>query len=154
MRIALGSDHAGFRLKQVVLEVLQELGYQYHDFGCYDAAPVDYPDIALPVAEAVVRDAFQRGILVCGTGAGMAIAANKLKGIRAVVASDVFTAHQAREHLDAQILCLGERVIGPGVARDVVRSFLAAEFQGGRHERRVGKLAAIEQEKTRASSSS
>ncbi|MBI2886448.1 MAG: ribose 5-phosphate isomerase B [Chloroflexi bacterium] len=146
MRIALGSDHAGFQLKQVVIEVLQELGYEYTDFGCFDAAAVDYPDIARPVAEAVGAATYQRAILVCGTGAGMAIAANKVRGIRAVVANDIFTAHQAREHLDAHILCLGERIIGPGVAREVVQSFLAAEFEGGRHARRVAKVEAIEQE--------
>ena len=150
MRIALGSDHAGFQLKQTVIELLQELGYEYEDFGCYDAASVDYPDIARPVAEAVAASTFERGILVCGTGAGMAITANKLKGIRAVVANDIFTAHQAREHLNAQIICMGERIIGPGVAQEVVRAFLSAEFEGGRHARRIEKVMAIEQEREKA----
>lgn len=146
MRIALGSDHAGFQLKQIVMALLQGLGYEYHDFGCYDTASVDYPDIARPVAEAVAEGAFQRGILVCGTGAGMCIAANKVPGIRAVVANDIFTAHQCREHLNAQILCLGERIIGPGVALDIVQAYLAAEFEGGRHARRLGKIMALEEE--------
>ena len=143
MVIAIGSDHAGFSLKQAVLEALFDLGYEYHDFGCDSAESVDYPDIAHIVAEAVTSGRFERAILVCGTGAGMAVTANKTAGIRAVVASDTFTAHQAREHLDAQVLCLGERIIGPGLARDIVNTYLTASFEGGRHARRISKIEAV-----------
>lgn len=114
------------------------------DFGCHDASQVDYPDIAVPVAEAVARGACDLAVLVCGSGAGMAVTANKVRGVRAVVAHDVFTAHQAREHLDAQVLCLGERIIGPGLARDILHAYLSAGFEGGRHARRVDKIAALE----------
>ncbi len=143
MVIAIGSDQAGFSLKRVLLEGLSELGYEYHDFGCHSAEPVDYPDIAHAVAEAVASGRFERAILVCGTGAGMAVTANKTPGVRAVVANDTFTAHQAREHLDAQVLCLGERIVGPGLARDIVKTYLSASFEGGRHERRIRKIEAV-----------
>ncbi|MSQ27667.1 MAG: ribose 5-phosphate isomerase B [Dehalococcoidia bacterium] len=144
MVIAIGSDQAGFSLKRALLDALSELGYEYHDFGCHSAESVDYPDIAHAVSEAVAAGRFERAILVCGTGAGMAVAANKTPGVRAVVANDTFTAHQAREHLDAQVLCLGERIVGPGLARDIVKTYLTASFEGGRHERRVNKIEKIE----------
>ena len=128
--------------------MLDELGHNYHDFGCHGPESIDYPDIAEPVAQAVARGEYDRAILVCGTGAGMGIAANKVRGIRAVVANDIFTAHQAREHLNAQVLCLGERIVGPGVAAEIVRSYLQAEFEGGRHARRVDKIHAIEASST------
>lgn len=131
-------------MKQQLLGVLQELGQEFRDFGCYDPESIDYPDIAAPVARAVARGEYDCAILVCGTGAGMGITANKVRGIRAVVANDIFTAHQAREHLNAQVLCLGERIVGPGVAAEIVRAYLDAEFQGGRHARRVDKIHAIE----------
>ncbi len=131
-------------MKQQLLGVLQELGHEYRDFGCYDPESIDYPDIAEPVAQAVARREYDCAILVCGTGAGMGITANKVRGIRAVVANDIFTAHQAREHLNAQVLCLGERIVGPGVAAEIVRAYLDAKFQGGRHARRVDKIHAIE----------
>ncbi|HLC29481.1 MAG TPA: ribose 5-phosphate isomerase B [Dehalococcoidia bacterium] len=153
LRIAVGSDHAGFHLKQQINALLEELGHEYYDFGCDDPGAVDYPDIAQPVAEAVASGEFERGILVCGTGAGMAIAANKVQGIRAVVANDIFTAHQSREHLDAQVLCLGERVVGPGMAMEIVRAYLDADFEGGRHRRRLEKIQRLEDRSVTTSSS-
>ncbi|MDN5345496.1 MAG: ribose 5-phosphate isomerase [Clostridia bacterium] len=144
MRIALGSDHGGFHLKAVIKEYLDQQGIENHDFGTYDAGSVDYPDYARKVAEAVVRGECDRGILCCGTGIGVCIAANKVPGIRAALCHDTFSARAAREHNDANILTLGERVIGPGLARDIVATWLAAEFSGGRHARRVDKISAIE----------
>lgn len=142
MTIAIGSDHAGFALKRTLVDLLNELGWDHEDVGCHSAESVDYPDIAHAVAAAVVAGRYERAILVCGTGAGMAVTANKTPGVRAVVANDAFTAHQAREHLDAQVLCLGERIVGPGLARDIVRIYLNAQFEGGRHARRIGKIEA------------
>ena len=150
MRIAIGSDHAGFQLKQTILTLLKELGHDYQDFGCYEAAAVDYPDIAGPLAEAVAAGEFPLGILACGTGAGMAVSANKIPDVRAVVAHDVFTARQMRQHLNAQVLCLGERIVGPGLAQELVQAFLTADFEGGRHERRVDKIRAMERRNTPA----
>ena len=144
MRIAIGSDHAGFALKQAIIGLLAELGHSYEDFGCYNTSPVDYPDIGRPVAGAVSQGKFDRGILVCASGIGMCIAANKVPGIRAAVCHDTFSARRAREHNDANVLCLGECVIGQGVMREVVATYLSAEFVGGRHARRLEKINAIE----------
>lgn len=152
MRIAVGSDHGGYNLKKVVIAVLEELGIEYQDFGTFSAESCDYPDYAKAVAEAVSRGEFDRGILCCGTGIGVAIAANKVPGIRAALCHDTFSARAAREHNDANILTLGERVIGPGLAADIVREWLKAEFQGGRHARRVAKINDIEQKYQGASS--
>ncbi|MGE5579828.1 MAG: ribose 5-phosphate isomerase B [Bacillota bacterium] len=148
MKIAVGSDHAGFRLKQEVLSWLSELGHEASDFGTMSGDSVDYPDFALMVCEAVAGRKADFGILVCGTGLGMAIGANKVPGIRAVTCSDSFSARCSREHNDANVLCLGERVIGSGVARDIVETWLAASFQGGRHTRRVDKISGIERKYT------
>ena len=144
MRIALGSDHAGFHLKQTVISTLVEMGHTYEDFGCYDTGSVDYPDIALRVAEAVAAGHFDHGILICSTGVGMSIVANKVKGIRAALCHDVFSSRRAREHTDANILCLGEWVIGRGAAQDIVKIYLTSEFVGGRHARRLEKIRQIE----------
>jgi ribose 5-phosphate isomerase B len=146
MRIAIGSDHAGFALKQAVISLLSELGHSYEDFGCYNSTSVDYPDIARPVAEAVAQDKYDRGILMCATGVGMGIVANKVSGIRAAPCSDTFSARRAREHNDANVLCLGEWVIGQGLAREIVTTYLSADFVGGRHARRVQKIRALESE--------
>jgi len=143
MRIAIGSDHAGFALKQAVIGLLSELGHSCKDFGCYSNSSVDYPDIGKPVAEAVSQGKFDRGILICATGIGMCIVANKVHGIRAAVCHDTFSARRAREHNDVNVLCLGEWVIGQGLMREVVTTFLSAEFTGGRHARRVEKINAI-----------
>jgi len=145
MRIAIGSDHAGFRLKQVLLEHVASLGHESSDFGCPDETSVDYPDFAVPLAQAVIAWEQDLGILICSTGVGMSIAANKLKGIRAALCHDTFSARRARRHTDANILCLGSWCIGEGAARDVVEVFLSGEFQGGRHVRRLEKIKALEE---------
>jgi ribose 5-phosphate isomerase B len=144
MRIAIGSDHAGFAMKQNLIGLLTELGHSYQDFGCFNSNSVDYPDIGRPVAEAVSQGKFDRGILICASGIGMSIVANKIAGIRAAVCHDTFSARRAREHNDVNVLCLGEWVIGQGLMREVVTTYLSTEFAGGRHARRVEKIRAIE----------
>jgi ribose 5-phosphate isomerase B len=144
MKVAVASDHGGFRLKQEVLTLLEKSGVKYQDFGTFSEEPVDYPDLALLVAEAVKRGDFDRGILCCGTGIGVAVTANKVPGIRAAQCHDTFSARAAREHNNANVLTMGQRVIGPGLAGEIVSAWLQAEFQGGRHERRVDKICAIE----------
>lgn len=148
MRIAIGSDHGGYRLKQKVIEFLKETGIEYKDFGCYSSESVDYPDFALPVAKAVASGEYDRGILICGTGIGISIAANKVKGIRAALCHDCFSAKASRQHNDANILAMGERVIGQGLAVEIVKTWLASKFEGGRHERRVRKIMEIEKEES------
>lgn len=144
MKVAIGADHGGYRLKEEIKGLLENLGVDYKDFGTHSTESVDYPDVALPVAQSVADGLFDRGILICGTGIGIGIAANKVKGIRAALVHDTFSAHACREHNDANILTMGERVIGPGLARDIVTIWLATDFEGGRHERRVEKIMAIE----------
>ena len=124
-------------MKEDIKGLLEDLGVDYKDFGTHSTESVDYPDVALPVAQSVADGLFDRGILICGTGIGIGIAANKVKGIRAALVHDTFSAHASREHNDANILTMGERVIGPGLARDIVTIWLATDFEGGRHERRV-----------------
>jgi len=146
MRIAIGADHAGYKLKEKVIGLLKELGHTYQDFGGQGEPGDDYPDFAAPVAQVVARGEFERGILVCGTGLGMGYAANKVPGIRAAVCHDTYSARLSREHNDANILCLGARVVGPGLALDIVRAWLNAEFSGEeRHRRRIGKIDALEE---------
>jgi ribose 5-phosphate isomerase B len=142
--IAIGSDHGGYVLKQAVLEYLDENKIAYKDFGCFDENAVDYPDIAMKVAEEVAKGNFSRGILICGTGIGISIAANKIPGIRAALCNDTFSAKYSRQHNDANILTLGGRVIGPGLAVDIVDIWLREEFTGGRHKTRLDKIAQIE----------
>ncbi len=149
MRVAIGSDHAGFELKGTICTLLDELRVEYRDFGTYSSDPVDYPDFIAPVARAVARGEYERGIVLGGSGTGEAIVANKIRGIRCVEAADPVAARLGREHNDANILAMGQRVIGVEVARACVREFLAAEFQGGRHVRRLEKLARIEAEEAR-----
>jgi len=148
MRIAIGSDHAGFKLKQTLKSLLSEMGHTYEDFGCYDTGSVDYPDIAYKVAEAVAQGDFEQGILICSTGIGMSMVANKVPGIRAALCHDTFSARRAREHNDANILCLGEWVIGEGLLREIVTTYLSSEFVGGRHARRLDKMHAREQKRS------
>lgn len=145
MRVALGADHGGYRLKEEIKEWLDEMGIAYEDFGTKSPDSVDYPDYARIVAEKVAAGEFERGILVCGTGIGMCIAANKVPGVRAALVHDVFSARATREHNDANVLTLGERVVGPGLARAIVEAWLETKFAGGRHERRVEKIKAIEE---------
>jgi len=142
--LAIGSDHGGFILKEKIKEFLEAEGFQVKDFGTFDSQAVDYPDFAVRVAQAVARGECEKGILCCGTGIGVAIAANKVPGIRAALCGDTFSARSSREHNDANILALGERVTGPGLALDIVKVWLSSEFAGGRHERRIKKIAAIE----------
>ncbi|MCR8844738.1 MULTISPECIES: ribose 5-phosphate isomerase B [Paenibacillus] len=145
MKIAIGADHAGVRLKQDIIEVIQQMGHEVQDYGCDCNQSVDYPDYALPVAEAVVNKEADRGILICGTGIGMSIAANKVTGIRCALVTDLFSAQATREHNDTNVLALGERVTGPGVAQEIVKVWLSTEFsQGERHTGRLNKVAEIE----------
>ena len=145
MIIALGSDHAGLSLKNEILEHLKKRNIEFKDFGTYTMESCDYPDFGEKVAEEVARGNYNLGILVCGTGIGISIAANKVTGIRAANCSDTFSAHACREHNNANILALGQRVVGVGVALDIVDAFLNATFEGGRHSMRVNKISNIEQ---------
>ncbi|EAX47409.1 sugar-phosphate isomerases, RpiB/LacA/LacB family [Thermosinus carboxydivorans Nor1] len=146
MLVAIGSDHGGFRLKEEIKRFLEEEKIAYRDFGTYSTDSVDYPDISRSVAQAVATGECDRGIIICGTGIGVSIAANKIKGIRAALCHDVYSAQMSREHNDANILTMGERVIGPGLARAIVAKWLATEFAGGRHARRVCQIASLEEE--------
>ena len=142
MRIAIGSDHAGFPLKRVLIQFLEEQGLAYQDFGATSEASVDYPDYGRAVARAVAQGQFDRGILICGTGIGMSIVANKVRGIRAALCHEPYSARMSRLHNNANVLVLGGRIIGPEMAREVTRVFLETEFEGGRHQRRVEKIEA------------
>lgn len=144
MRVAIGCDHRGLVLKQIIINCLALQGHKYEDFGTYDTAPVDYPDVARRVAETVASGHVDCGILTCGTGIGMSMSANKIKGVRAALCHDPFSARMSREHNDANILCLGSWVIGQGLAEDVVKSFIGATFEGGRHRKRVEKIQELE----------
>jgi len=145
-RVAIGADHAGYPLKEEVANALRDDGYEIEDFGTYSIESVDYPDIAMQVAAAVAAGRFDRGILICGTGIGMTITANKIKGIRAAAASDTYSARMARAHNNANVLGMGGRVVGPGLAHDIARAFLDTDFEAGsRHERRVNKMNALDE---------
>ena len=146
MRIALGTDHAGFELRQKIARVLADLGHDVEDVGAHTYDPQDdYPDFARLVAEAVAAGEVERGVLVCGSGVGASVAANKVAGVRAAMCHDTYSAHQGVEHDDMNVLCMGARVIGEELAREVVASFLGAAFSGEeRHVRRVAKIKAIE----------
>lgn len=142
--IAIGSDHAGYRLKAQVVKFLQEKGYEFKDLGTCEECSVDYPDYGLAVAEAVKAGECDKGIVICGTGIGISISANKVPGIRAALCTDSFMARMSREHNDANVLALGERVVGEGLALDIVEAWLSTEFLGGRHGTRVNKISDIE----------
>lgn len=144
MKIALGCDHGGLNLKNAIIKHLESKGMEVKDFGTYTSDSCDYPEYALKVAEEVAARNFDFGILVCGTGIGISISANKVPGVRAALCSDTFSAHATREHNNANILALGERVVGQGLAMDIVDTFLSAKFEGGRHENRVNKISEIE----------
>jgi ribose 5-phosphate isomerase B len=143
-RIAIGCDHRGFGLKELIISFLQNEAYSYQDFGCYSTEPVDYPDIAQKVGEAVASGNFDQGILICNTGIGMCIAANKINGVRAALCHNVFTAQRARQHNDANMLCLGGEDADTSLALEIVKTFLTTDFEGGRHARRVNKIRALE----------
>ncbi|WP_026974268.1 ribose 5-phosphate isomerase B [Alicyclobacillus contaminans] len=146
MKVAIASDHAGYRLKELLKQTLEELQLDYEDLGTFDETSVDYPDYGAKVAKGVADGLYDRGVLVCGTGLGMAITANKVKGVRAVTAHDVFSAKMSRMHNDANVLTMGERVIGQGAAAEVLKAWLTTEFEGGRHAQRLAKVADLERE--------
>ena len=145
MKVYIGSDHAGFAMKEVVQKHLKDQGQEVLDLGIFDEVnPADYPDVAREVGEKVVENRESRGVLICGTGMGMGIAANKIKGIRAAVAHDETTARLARQHNDANIIAFGQRIVGNDVGKDIVDIFLSTDFEGGRHENRIKKISEIE----------
>lgn len=144
MKIAIGSDHGGLVIRKEIMNLLDELGIEYEDFGCECEQSVEYPDYAFPIAEKVADGEFDRGILICGTGIGMSIAANKVKGIRCALVHDVFSAKATREHNDSNILAMGERVVGPGLAREIATVWLKTDYAGGRHESRLSKISNYE----------
>jgi ribose 5-phosphate isomerase B len=147
MKVAIGSDHAGFTLKQELIPALRALGHTVEDLGTHSTDPVDYPDIARDVAGAVLGGTGERGILICGSGVGASVAANKFTGIRAGLCHDTYSAHQGVEHDDMNVLVLGARVIGTALAEELARVFLQANFtHEQRHERRLGKIRALERE--------
>ena len=144
MRIAIGSDHRGFPLKQSVMSLLEGLGHQWEDTGCYSSEPVDYPDVAEKVARAVSKGEADRGLLICGTGIGMSIAANKVPGIRAALCADPYSAQMARQHNDANVLCVGGAMLREWLAKEIITVYLSSGFEGGRHSRRIEKIRQIE----------
>ncbi|MBH5320548.1 ribose 5-phosphate isomerase B [Paenibacillus sp. GSMTC-2017] len=145
MKIAIGADHGGYQLKNVLVPFIQSLGYEIEDVGCSCEQSVDYPDYALPVAELVASGKADRGILICGTGIGMSIAANKHPGIRCALVHDMFSAQATRDHNDTNVLAMGERIIGPGVAQEIVRIWLTTPFSNGeRHVGRINKVMQLE----------
>ncbi|ADU32315.1 ribose 5-phosphate isomerase B [Evansella cellulosilytica] len=144
MKVAIGADHGGYDLKEQIKQLLNEMNIEVEDAGCDCSQSVDYADYGLPVAEKVARGDVDRGILICGTGIGMSIAANKVKGVRCALVHDLFSAKATREHNDTNVLAMGARVIGPGVALEIVRIWLSTEFEGGRHLQRIGKIAEYE----------
>ena len=144
MRIALGCDHRGLGLKQAIMGLLDELEHDYQDFGTYSTDPVDYPYIAKQVAGAVAGGDFEQGILICSSGIGMSIAANKVKGVRAALCCNTLSADRARRHNDANVLCLGQDTVDTASALEIVRVYLTTTFEGGRHLRRLEKIRGLE----------
>lgn len=144
MKLALGCDHGGYPLMQEVKNHLEELGIEYHDFGTYSEESCDYPIFAEAAARAVASGEYDRGVLICGTGIGISICANKIDGIRAALCSDCFSAEATRNHNDANILCMGARVLGTGLALKILDTFLTSEFDGGRHARRIALITELE----------
>lgn len=144
MKVAIAADHGGVNIKRELISLMEEMNIDCVDLGCDGTCSVDYPDYALPLAERVASGEFDRGILVCGTGIGMSIAANKVDGIRCALVHDTFSAKATREHNDTNIMAMGERVIGPGLAREIAQIWLTTEFEGGRHVARVEKIMAAE----------
>ena len=148
MNIVVGSDHAGFPMKAELLAFLRELGHDVLDVGCYDPQPVDFPDIARKVAAAITSGRAERGLMVCGTGVGASIGANKMKGIRAAVCHDVHSAHQSVEHDDVNVMCIGAQIVGPWLAKDLIAAYLDAKFStSDEFRRRVAKLADMDAER-------
>ncbi|WP_102026422.1 ribose 5-phosphate isomerase B [Salirhabdus sp. Marseille-P4669] len=144
MRIVLSSDHGGVNLRREISQLLTDMNIEHVDMGCNCEGSVDYPDYGIPAAEKVASGEFDLGILICGTGIGMSISANKVKGIRCALVHDVFSAKMTKAHNDANMIAMGERVIGPGLAVEIVKAWLGSEFEGGRHANRIGKIAEYE----------
>ena len=140
MKIVIASDHGGYELKQHIMPYLEQLGHEYFDAGCYSTESMDYPDVAFPAAEAVARGEYDRGILICGTGIGVSICANKVPGVRCALCGDVVSAELTRMHNDSNMLAMGGRIIGVETAKAIVKIWLETDFAGGRHERRIGKI--------------
>lgn len=146
MKIAMGCDHGAFEYKETIKKMLVDMGHEVEDFGCYDTNAVDYPDIASAVGESIIKKDNERGIVLCGTGIGMCIAANKIKGIRCALVHDCFSARLTREHNDSNMLAMGQRVIGIELAKEIVNIWLATDFsEDARHNRRIDKIAALEE---------
>ncbi|MEO5781952.1 MAG: ribose 5-phosphate isomerase B [Ginsengibacter sp.] len=147
MKVIIASDHAGFDYKNVLLEDIQQQGYEVIDIGTFSKEPDDYPDRAADIANAIINDKGERGIIICGSGVGVSVAANKFKGIRAGVCHDTYSAHQCVEHDNVNVLCIGERVIGIELAREIIFTFLKAQFSHAqRHQKRLNKIGDIENE--------
>lgn len=146
MKIAVACDHGGFRLKNVIIEELKRLGYEVEDFGTYSEESCDYPDYAAKAARAVASGECEKGVVVCGTGIGVSMTCNKIHGIRCALCHDVFSAKATRAHNDANMLAMGQRVIGEGLALEILRAWLSTDFEGGRHVRRIEKMMALEDE--------
>ena len=146
MKIAIACDHGGFKLKQAVIQELRRLGHEVEDFGTYNEESCDYPDYASKAAKAVASGECEKGVVICGTGIGVSITANKVKGIRCALCHDVYSAKKTRQHNDANMLAMGARVIGEGLALEIVDAFFTSEFEGGRHIRRIEKMMALEKE--------
>jgi len=144
MKILLGCDHAGFELKEDLRKYLKDRNVEVEDLGVESEAPADYPDIGSAVAEKISRGEYERGILICGSGIGMSIVANRFSGVRAALCHDLYTARLSREHNDANVLVLGGRLLAKGLAREILKVWLESEFQAGNHERRLGKIKSIE----------
>jgi ribose 5-phosphate isomerase B len=144
MRIAIGADHAGFVLKQYLVQMLRRLGHEVDDRGTHSEAPVDYPAVCAEVGREVVARRAERGIVIGGSGQGEQIAANKVRGVRAALCNDLYTARMSREHNDANVLAMGGRIVAPGLADEIITLWLATPFEGGRHQRRIDQIAAIE----------
>ncbi|MGX4670769.1 ribose 5-phosphate isomerase B [Cerasibacillus sp. JNUCC 74] len=144
MKVIITADHAGMTIRNEIKELLKEMNIEFEDTGCSCEESVDYPDYALPAAERIANGEFDRGIFICGTGIGMSIAANKVKGIRCALTHDVYSAKLTRQHNDSNVIALGERVIGPGLAREIVKVWLETAFDGGRHENRINKITKYE----------
>ncbi|MET3684149.1 ribose 5-phosphate isomerase B [Alkalibacillus flavidus] len=145
MRVILASDHGGQNLRADIANLLEEMNVEFEDIGCNCEGSVDYPDYGIPAAERVANGEFDYGIVICGTGIGMSISANKVTGVRCALVHDVFSAKATRQHNDANVLAMGERVIGPGLAREIVSTFLNESYEGGRHANRVNKIKAYEE---------
>ncbi len=145
-KLAIGSDHAGYNMKEDLKKMLIELGYEVEDMGTHDTASCDYPDFAAAVARAVAKNQAVAGVIVCSTGIGVSMTANKVHGVRAALVHHAYEAEMTRRHNDANVICLGANITGPAIAREAVKTFLNTDFEGGRHQRRVDKMMAVEKE--------